>query len=399
MQADQDRRDTGLRPGPAGDVTSCSGTSAVSGSASSSASAPGRMPSVDALRGCTVAAMLLVNNPGNWSHIYPPLKHAAWHGWTITDLIFPFFLFIVGVSLALSLGGKLDRGEGDRRGADRAAMRRGVLMRGLRVLLLGLALNALAWWLLDRPALRWPGVLQRIGLCIALAGVIVTLIRGRRLGAVIAALLVAHAALLIAGGTLVPELDLSSRVDAWIFGPHGYRWDPRTGLGRDPEGLLSTVGALATTLLGVALGSALRAGQAQRVLLAGAVLAAIGWGLDAIGAMPINKALWTPPFVLWTGGLAAMALAISHWLVDVQGWPAVGRPFGVNAIAAYAGSWMGSILLAASGLMPRLYDGVFATLFGRFGPEAQSLSFALATVAVWWLVMVAMDRWKIYLKL
>jgi predicted acyltransferase len=267
------------------------------------------------------------------------------------------------------------------------------------VLLLGLALNALAWWLLDRPSLRWPGVLQRIGLCIALAGVIVTAVGRGRLWAIVAALLVGHAALLVAGGTLEPLLDLSSRVDAWLFGPHGYRWDPQTGLGRDPEGLVSTLGALATTLLGYLLGRALRIGQDRRVLGAGIVLAAMGWGLDAAGVMPINKALWTPSFVLWTGGLAAVALALCHRLVDVRGWPPIGRRFGVNAIAAYAGAWLGSILLAASGLMPRLYDGVFGTLFGRFGPEAQSLSFALATVAVWWVVMVAMDRWKIYLKL
>lgn len=354
-----------------------------------------RLASVDALRGCTVAAMLLVNNPGDWSHIFAPLRHAQWHGWTVTDLIFPFFLFIVGTSLALSLGARLEDGLADRR-----AMRRSVVLRGMRVLLLGLALNVLAWWLLDRPALRWPGVLQRIGLCIALTGLIVTWpVMRSRWGAVLCVLMVGYGALLLAGGPLVPELDIASRVDAWLFGPHGYRWNAQTGLGRDPEGLVSTVGALATTLLGFVLGDALRCGQVKRVLGTGVLLAVCGWGLDAVGAMPINKALWTPSFVLWTGGLAAIALATSHWLVDVKGLPPLGRRFGVNAIAAYAGAWMGSIVLAASGWMPWLYGHVFGGLLGGWGPKVQSLGFALTVVAVWWLVMVVLDRRRIYLKL
>ncbi len=351
-----------------------------------------RMASVDALRGCTVAAMLLVNNPGDWSHIFAPLRHAAWHGWTVTDLIFPFFLFIVGTSLALSLGPRLDGGT-----TDPGALRRSVVMRGIRVLLLGLALNALAWWLLDRPALRWPGVLQRIGLCIALTGLIVT--GSSRVVAWLCALMAGYWALLLSGGTLDPELDIASRVDAWVFGPHGYRWNAQTGLGRDPEGLVSTLGALATTLLGFVLGDSLRRGQAKRVLAIGTGLAALGWGLDAVGAMPINKALWTPSFVLWTGGLAAMALSISHWLVDVKGFPPLGRRFGVNAIAAYAGAWIGSIVLAASAVMPWLYGRVFGTLLGAWGPEVQSLGFAVTVVTVWWLIMLVMDRRRIYIKL
>lgn len=358
---------------------------------------PTRLASVDALRGCTVAAMLLVNNPGDWSHIFAPLRHADWHGWTGTDLIFPFFLFIVGTSLALSLGARLEDGL-----TDHWAMRRSVVLRGMRVLLLGLALNALAWWLLDRPALRWPGVLQRIGLCIALTGLIVTwpVMRSRtRMVVLLCVLMVGYAALLLAGGTLLPELDIASRVDAWLFGPHGYRWSAQAGLGRDPEGLVSTLGALATTLLGFLLGDALRRGKVKRVLGTGVLLAVCGWGLDAVGAMPINKALWTPSFVLWTGGLAAIALATSHWLVDVKGLPPLGRRFGVNAIAAYAGAWMGSIVLAASGWMPWLYGHVFGALLGEWGPKVQSLGFALTVVAVWWLLMVVLDRRRIYVKL
>ena len=114
-----------------------------------------RIASVDAMRGLAVAAMLLVNNPGDWGHVYAPLEHAAWNGWTPTDLVFPFFLFIVGVSLSLAMGARIEAGDG-------ASLRATVVKRGLRIVALGLVLHALAWWLMDKPALRIPGVLQRI---------------------------------------------------------------------------------------------------------------------------------------------------------------------------------------------------------------------------------------------
>src|SRR5690242_11692643 len=122
-----------------------------------------RFASVDALRGLTVAAMLLVNDPGDWGHVYWPLEHAQWHGCTPTDLIFPFFLFIVGVSIALAFGPKLERGDA------RAPLLRGAWLRALRILALGLAINLFAAWLMPGAHLRLPGVLQRIALCFALA--------------------------------------------------------------------------------------------------------------------------------------------------------------------------------------------------------------------------------------
>ena len=349
------------------------------------------MASVDALRGLAVAAMLLVNNPGDWGHVYAPLSHAAWHGWTPTDLIFPFFLFIVGVSLSLALGPRIAAGQG-------GGLQATVLKRAVRILLLGLALHALAWWLMDKPALRVMGVLQRIGLCFALAGCIALHWRARGQWAWILALLLGYGVLLACGGTLDKAGNLASRVDAWLLGAHAYEWDAASGRGHEPEGLLSTLGALATTLLGWRCGEALRTGATARLAGLGVAMAAWGWGLDALALMPINKQLWTPSYVLWTAGLAALALWAAHGLVDRRGWPALGRSFGVNAIAAYAGAWALAVLLEGLGWMAPLYAVGLGWLQPWLGPEGRSLAYALAFVTLWWGVVRGLDARRIYIK-
>ena len=351
-----------------------------------------RLASVDALRGLAVAGMLLVNDPGDWDHVYAPLEHSAWNGWTPTDLIYPFFLFIVGVSLSLAMGAKVDAGQG-------AALRATVVKRGLRILVLGLVLHALAWWLMDKPALRIPSVLQRIGLCFAFAGLIA--IRWRSAAAQwlwIAVLLLGCGALLKLGGPLDKAGNIASRIDSWIFGPHGYEWDPATGRGHDPEGLVGMLGALATTLLGWRCGEALRRGELARLAAIGGAAALLGWVLDATGLMPINKNLWTPAFVLWTGGLGALALLAAHLLIDLRGWPALGRSFGVNAIAAYAGAWVCTVFLEGFGWMGPVYAKGFGWLGPLVGPYGQSLGFALVFVAIWWMIVRALDRRGIYIK-
>ncbi|SEL51652.1 Predicted acyltransferase [Roseateles sp. YR242] len=350
-----------------------------------------RLASVDALRGLAVAAMLLVNNPGDWGHVYAPLEHAAWNGWTPTDLVFPTFLFIVGVSLSLAMGARIEAGQG-------AALRSVVVRRALRILVLGLVLHAVAWSLMDKPAFRVPGVLQRIGLCFGLTGLIAIQWRARGQWAWMAALLLGYGVLLLWGGPLDKAGNIASRVDAWIFGPHGYEWDPVTGWGHDPEGLVSTLGGLATTLLGWRCGEALRQGQLRRLAAIGVIAALWGWGLDAIGIMPINKNLWTPAFVLWTGGVAALALLVAHRLIDRQGFPAIGRSFGVNAIAAYAGAWLCTVLLEGFGLMAPLYANGFGWVSRLAGPDAASLAFAVAFVLVWAVIVRVMDKRRIYIK-
>ncbi|KRG72268.1 membrane protein [Stenotrophomonas chelatiphaga] len=354
-----------------------------------SMAAGARLASIDALRGITVAAMLLVNNPGDWGHVHAPLLHAAWHGCTPTDLVFPFFLFLVGVSMAFSVVP---------RAADavaRPALTRGVLTRALRILVAGLLLHALAWWLLALPHYRLWGVLQRIAVCSALVGLLAVHARARLQWTALVVLLAGYAGLLLAADTLAPLHNPVSRLDTALFAPWIYQYDPATGLGHDPEGLASTLGALASTLLGLLAGQMLRAGQTLRLAFGGALLLAIG--LVAAAWLPLNKHLWTPPYVLWTGGLAIIALLAAHWLVDQHGWPALGRRFGVNAITVYLGASVMSVLLGASGLWQAAWNMAAGALPTQLATA--SMLIAVAFVAAWWAVAWWLDTRRIYLKI
>lgn len=353
---------------------------------------PVRYASVDALRGITVAAMLLVNNPGSWGSVFAPLLHSEWHGCTPTDLVFPFFLVIVGVSIALGVVPRVERG------VDRSELSRTVLIRALRILGLGLLLHFLAWWWLDLPHYRPWGVLQRIGLCFAAAGMVAIWLRPRAQWLCLLVLLGGYAGLLALGGSLEPWLNLSSRVDTALLGPLLYQYDPATGLGHDPEGLLSTLGALASTVIGLQAGALLRNGRPVRLLAGAGVLLAAGalWSYW----LPFNKNLWTPSYVLWTGGWAFVALWLAHLLIDQKQWPAFGRRFGVNAITAYAGSSAMVLALMASGAWGWLYGHLFDRWITPLaGAQMASLTMALAFVALWWLPMAWMDRRRIYLKI
>lgn len=354
--------------------------------------APRRLASLDALRGCTVAAMLLVNDPGDWGHVYAPLDHAAWNGCTPTDLVFPFFLFMVGVSVALAIVPRREQG------AAANALARAALARALRIVALGVAINVLAWLLMPGVHLRFPGVLQRIGVCFGAVAMAALYLRPRAQWLAIAVLLLGYAGLLWLGGSLQPWVNIASRTDTAVFGRFVYLIDPATGRGHDPEGLLSTLPSLATTLLGLRAGCALRAAKRKPLLLGGLLSLLLGalWSLW----LPLNKNLWTPSFVLWCAGWSTLALLAFHALIDRRGWPAIGRRFGVNAIAAYAGSELMQILLPALGWGAPLYRTLFAGwMTPRFGPFVPSLAYALAFVALWWLIVWAMDRRRVYLKL
>ncbi|MDR7273155.1 putative acyltransferase [Pelomonas saccharophila] len=351
-----------------------------------------RIASVDALRGLAVAAMLLVNNPGDWGAVYWPLEHADWHGCTPTDLIFPFFLFIVGVSAALALGPRVDAG------AAPGPLRNAVVLRGLRIFGLGLVLHGLAWWLMHKPEFRMLGVLQRIGICFAFAGAAAIHLRARGQWTLLLALLIGYGALLQFGSpTLDKAGSLNQRLDTLVLGRWAYEWNGATGIAFDPEGLLSTLGALATTVLGLLCGGLLRREQTRGLLLTGIAAALVGWWWSRW--LPWNKQLWTPSFVLWTGGLATVALAAAHQWVDRLGHRAIGRAFGLNAIGAYAGAWMCTVLLVATGWMEPLYRTVFGPLGPLIGPQGQSLTFALAFVAVWALIVWALDKRRLYWKI
>ena len=351
-----------------------------------------RFASVDALRGITVAAMLLVNNPGDWGHVYAPLLHADWHGCTPTDLVFPFFLFIVGVSIALGIVPRVEAG------ADISLLRRTVLIRAAKIIGLGLALHLLSFLLMDKEWFRPWGVLQRIGLCFAVVGFLALHSKVRLQWAVITGLLLGYWGLLLIGGSFEPWINLASRIDTALLGPLLYQFDPATGLGHDPEGLLSTLPAIATTLLGLRAGDWLRRGRTMRLVCAG--LVALVLGLLWSQWFPLNKNLWTSSYVLWTAGWAMLGLAVAHVLIDRRQWPALGRSFGVNAIAAYVGSAAMVYLLAGIGWWEPIYRIGFANwMTPRFGPYLPSLAFALSFVFFWWLVVRVMDKRGWYVKI
>ena len=351
-----------------------------------------RINSIDALRGLTVAAMLLVNDAGDWSHVYPWLEHAEWHGCTPADFIFPIFMLIVGVSITLSLGRQLAACPPAQLPALQRAMTHAVLMRALRIVLMGVALHLVATLLLQGRAFRLMGVLQRTGICYGLAGLIAVYWRSARAQwCTVIAILLGYWALLLSGGSLAPVSNLADRLDSLLLGALAYQYDPATGQAHDPEGVLATLPALATVILGLRAGDWLRQGRTRTLALAGAVamLAGAIWAL----VLPLNKQLWTSSFVLWTGGFGMLAIALAHQLIDVWRWPALGRAMGVNAIAAYGGSWLATCLIEGSGLMRPLYQHVFKDpLTPIVGPWNASLAFALAFTALFWAAAAYADR-------
>jgi predicted acyltransferase len=356
-----------------------------------------RFVSVDAMRGITVGAMIFVDDPGDWSHVFGPFSHASWHGCTPTDLIFPTFLFLVGVSLSLAGGPRRDAG------TDLAALQRSWWWRALRIVALGWGLAAIAVLTLPNTSIdpvpwRPMGVLPRIGICFALAGWLYLHACARTRWLVYAGLLLVYGGLLAWWGDLTREHSLPSRVDALVLGVFAYHYNPATGLGYDPEGLLSTLGALSNTILGAQCGDWLRRRTLQPIALVGAGLAAGGIVLQ-LAWMPMNKALWTPPFALFSGGFSALALVVVHGLVEDWHVPPYGRRFGVNAIVAYAGSILTVCLLDGTALHRWLYGHAFDALIPAIGAKPASHLYAAMQVLLWWLVVWWLDRRRIRISI
>jgi len=366
-----------------------------------------RLLALDVFRGATIAAMILVNNPGSWSAIYPPLEHAAWHGWTPTDLIFPFFLFIVGVAMAFSLVRRIEAG------AARTAILRKAAKRTAILFGLGLVLHAFPDYL-HLSHLRIPGVLQRIALAY-FAATLILLGTGRRGQALATALLLVAYWLLVTrvpvpggeAGVLEPGRDLGAWLDRAVFGEAHLWAQSRTW---DPEGLLSTLPAIATVLTGLFAGYVLRSDRTVRRRLA--TLVAAGIGLAAAGqawngSFPINKSLWTSSYVLFTSGLAFLALAACWLVLDVwkaRRWAMPFVAFGRNAIGAFFLSGLLARLLnlirlpAGDGsvaLKTAIWRGVFEPLGP---PRFASLLFAIAFLLVWIGLAWAAYRRRLFFK-
>jgi predicted acyltransferase len=384
-----------------------------------------RLLSLDVMRGATIMGMILVNNPGSWGHLYWPLAHAAWHGWTPTDLIFPFFVFMVGVSMAYSFR-KFESGQ-----SKTLALRK-VIQRTVILILLGLLLNSSGQWLgliagersdISFATIRLPGVLQRIALAYLGASLVVLYCPMKVRWLIGVGLLLGYAALLLLlprGETVTDRLSPSGNivraVDLAVLGSnHMYTQarDEKT----DPEGLLSTLPAIVTALLGFAVGRYLQRDDSPTkkvlsLLAFGIVLAAAGQAWYFVdptqGGMPINKKLWTSSFVLLTAGLGTVSLVTCLWLFDMIGVNSsalkrVATAFqmvGVNAIFVFVASGIGARVF---GMIPwgetNLREAYYRTFFvGPLGNnELASLGFAISMVAFWWCVLWLMWRkgWSI----
>lgn len=366
------------------------------------------MLSLDVFRGITIAGMILVNNPGTWGAIYSPLKHAEWHGWTPTDLIFPFFLFIVGISITLAFARRVETGN------DQRDLILKVVKRSLIIFALGLFLSGFPYF--NLAEIRIPGVLQRIAVCYFFASIIFLKTSWRTQILIAVALLFVYWALMtlvpvpgFGAGDLGKEGNLAAYIDRWLLGNHIWKG----GKVFDPEGLLSTMPAISTTLSGILTGHWLRSRRTQLekvggLFFAGACAVTVGWAWQSW--FPINKSLWTSSYVIFTAGMALQLLAICYWLVDIKDYKRWAKPFiifGVNALALFVFSGLLARLMTdkhwqlprANGSMGNLQTFIFDNLFASWAsPINASLFYALVYILFWLLLMWLLYRKKIFIK-
>ena len=366
-----------------------------------------RLLSLDVFRGITVAGMTLVNNPGDWGHIYPPLEHAEWNGATPTDLVFPFFLFIVGVSIVYSM---------ESRKEDQSQHKKlllNVIRRGVILFVLGLILNLFPTF--QFQTVRIPGVLQRIAVVYLITGLIYLYQNKKSLQIIFWLILIGYFLVMtfvpvpgVGYANLNPETNLGAWIDRSIL-TEAHLW--KSSRTWDPEGILTDIPAVATCIFGVLTGTFLRRkdkDDAQKVawLFSVGVLATVA-GLIVDLFFPINKALWTSSYVLYAGGLASIGLTLLYWLIDVQGYRRFTTffvVFGVNPITVFF----------LSGIIPRIMSRITVMLNGKpvdsktylyetfftphFSPINASLAGGLTYVFIWFVILWLMYRKNIIIK-
>ncbi len=363
-----------------------------------------RYLALDVLRGITIATMITVNNPGSWSHIYAPLRHSEWHGCTPTDLVFPFFLFVVGVSMFFSFskyGNTLNRESLIRLGK-----------RTLLIFAIGLFLNSFPQWSKDFSKLRIMGVLQRIALAYGFASLIVLTFRKKYLPYIGAGILLLYWGIIYYFGTGDPyslQTNATIPFDKAILGEnHLYKG---FGIPFDPEGLLSTIPAVVTAMIGYLAGSLIAQTDHHKV-----PQALIFWGAAGIAAgliwgqfFPINKPLWTSSYVLYAAGWASAVLGLLVWIIDIRKytrWTPFFVVFGMNPLFIFALSGLWAITISRiirfpgpDGEMTNAYSWLYNHVFVPVAGELNgSLLFALTHIAFFWLIGYVLYKKKIFIK-
>ena len=371
-----------------------------------------RFYSLDVFRGATVCLMILVNNPGSWSHIYAPLKHAPWHGLTPTDLVFPFFLFAVGNAMAFVMP-KLEQ-------AGPAIFWRKVLKRTALIFLIGLFLN---WWPFIKSSdysfrafetVRILGVLQRIALAYFFAAIIVYYLKGTRAFYASMLLLLGYWALCLLGNPADPyslQGWFGTEIDKLILGvKHMYKGE---GIPFDPEGIMSTIPAITQVILGYFVGHHIKENGANKeqlptmlntLFVAAIAMLVTGFCWDMV--MPINKKIWTSSYVVYTTGLATLTIATMIYLIEIKGVQSkithFFDVFGKNALFVFALSAFlpkgFALIKLGEGVTPWnwLYKNVYIHIPGA--PENGSLAYALTVISFMWLICWWLDKRKIYIK-
>ena len=364
-----------------------------------------RLLALDVMRGITIAGMILVNNPGSWTYAYTPLTHAQWNGLTPTDLVFPFFMFIMGISTYISLR------KYNFTFSTPAALK--IIKRTIVIFLIGIAINWFALLCYTHDPLpfahiRILGVMQRLALCYGASALIALLIKHKYIPYLIVALLVGYFIILVTGnGFAYNETNILSIVDRSILGDAHMYQDNHI----DPEGLLSTIPSIAHVLIGFCVGKLLMEvkdirEKLERLFLIGTILTFAGFLLSY--GCPLNKKIWSPTFVLVTCGLGSSLLALLVWIIDIKGnkrWSHFFESFGVNPLFIYVLADVLAILLSVitityQGESASFQQAFYAsTLQPVFGNEGGSLAYAILFVLLNWAIGYILYKKKIYIKI